>query len=368
MAGSVRGLGSAQTGMSVPPGGVLAGLLRVAPGDRDAAAGLCAEVGEWAALVEGAARHGIVGPIANRVDGLVPEPFQADLRRRVAVEELWHARMMAALGEVVTTLASHGIEVVALKGPLIAERHYPAGESRVSVDLDVLILPETLDAAVVALKSLGYYVDLYSELQRHSPYSSHLALKHASGPLVELHFRLAAQRRSPLETADLLARSLPFRSRCGFAVRVLAPEDEFLWLAIHATEHGLSALSRLYDLKLLVEQNPGLKWETVARRATTNGHQTAVYMTVQALRSDLGVTAPAERMALVPNWVARRHPGFLRRQIAAPSNSPAGVYPLRQLVMTALVCDPLWRGPFIFVSRVGRASARHLRLWGEGKS
>ena len=69
-----------------------------------------------------------------------------------------------------------------------------------------------------------------------------------------------------MPAADLVARSTGVTSTHGRGLRILAPEDELVYLAVHATAHGFTRLMWLYDLKLLCRASE-IDWRVVVERA-----------------------------------------------------------------------------------------------------
>ena len=77
---------------------------------------------------------------------------------------------------------------MALKGPLLAERIYPEGALRPSVDLDLLVAENDLGRAVAALERAGWEADagptaVYARRHHH-----HLQLRREGQPPLELIF------------------------------------------------------------------------------------------------------------------------------------------------------------------------------------
>ena len=142
------------------------------------------------------------------------------------------------MGEI---FSAANVPVVALKGPLLAERLYPEGALRPSVDLDLLVAEDDLERAVAALEGAGWRADsgptaVYARQHHH-----HLQLRREGQPPLELHFRARVGFGTVMPAADLIARSRAVVGARGRGLRILAPEDEFVYLAVHAAAHGYRA-------------------------------------------------------------------------------------------------------------------------------
>jgi hypothetical protein len=85
---------------------------------------------------------------------------------------------------------------------------------------------------------------------------------------------------------------------------VLAPEDEFLHLAVHAAGHGLERLLWLHDLDLFLEKH-SLDGSVVRERARELGLAPALDFALQALERRLGVAVPWSRRGIRPRLADR---------------------------------------------------------------
>jgi hypothetical protein len=202
-----------------------------------------------------------------------------DLARRVRVAALWDA-----LEEVVPALAGAGVPVVALKGPVLAERLYPDPSARWSSDLDLLVPPDRLAQATRVLEALGYRRAPYQLY----PWMHHVCFGRAGHPWIELHYRLLYDLGAPLELEHFAPRLRPHRTPKGAPLSVLAPEDELVYLAIHAAASSFARLGWLYDLKLLIERYR-IDWGLALARAHRLHVRVALESAALLLRERLGV-------------------------------------------------------------------------------
>jgi hypothetical protein len=112
------------------------------------------------------------------------EEALAEGRRSGAFLGLIATRAMADLNEA-------GIRSASLKGPLLGEAIYGELGRRPSSDIDLLVAPEQLHAAVEVIRALGYLPPTDHVDARGLPLL-HFALAHARGelPPIELHWRV----------------------------------------------------------------------------------------------------------------------------------------------------------------------------------
>jgi hypothetical protein len=229
---------------------------------------LAAEV-RWSELAEMLRSRKLLPTLGPRILELAGEHASDDFAATVeqAVElgrkqaiflQLVSLRMIAMLADV-------GIRSAPLKGPLLGETIYGDPGRRLSKDIDLLVAPEELRAAVEVVRTLGYlappdYVgpDGLPQL--------HFALEHERGelPSVELHWRVhwyersfARERLLPSEIdrdgawrpslVDELAALLLFYARDGFVGLRLAA-DLSAWWDCHGAELSCGALDELLRL------------------------------------------------------------------------------------------------------------------------
>lgn len=225
---------------------------------------------DWLALLEGAARHGLVGALLSRLPsgGAGPPPaFREKLHREIAGLSARAGLLATALDEALRMLEGGRIPVVALKGPVLAERLYPEPATRPSTDLDLLVADADFDRAAAALEGLGYELDRSFTADYQRRHHHHVKLTRARGPAIELHHRAVSGFGTFLPAEELVARARPFITATGARVLTLSAEDELLYLCVHAAGHLFARLGWLQDLLLLLERHPDLDWALVVRRA-----------------------------------------------------------------------------------------------------
>ncbi|AEI62618.1 nucleotidyltransferase family protein [Corallococcus macrosporus] len=295
---------------TLTPGGAGAflALLRAWP---DAPAGAAPEGGDAEALVRTAVRHGLVGFVAHavgRAGWALPEPASASLRREALGNAARALRVKTLLLRCLDALATVGQVPVLLKGYGLALRLYPDPLQRATTDVDLLVARADVGAAVQALALVGLSVRRDDGARHGEEDAHHLELTGPAG-LVELHYRALAGWGEALEGDALLARA-EAGTVDGRAVRWLRPEDEAVYLALHASNHALQRLAWLFDLKLLALAGP-LDWQAVVERARGTAFPHSAWYAWDAARRLLGAPVPEAALAALapPRWqqvLARR--------------------------------------------------------------
>ena len=273
---------------------VLERVLATLPEDLDGAARIFGGVDDWTALLNGGRRNGlhdVVFAAAVETGCSIPQPVKKLAVRHQMGERLFHQQLRAALGEGLTALHAAGLRVACLKGPILAERLYPAAVVRPSTDLDLLVPARDVYRAAAILENLGYEGSRGPVERYYREHHHHLHFQRAQGPLLELHFRAFSGFGTSLDADSLFQRAQPYRSSDLPETLVLAPEDEYIYLAAHVASHLFLRLGWLYDLKLFVLKHPDLDWVTIANRAHSLGFNGAVAYT-SALVRELNAPIP----------------------------------------------------------------------------
>jgi hypothetical protein len=285
--------------------------------------------------VEAAAHHGVHQALAGRLPADDPR-LRARFHRIAAMLRVRDAEVRAALDVALAALAGRDVEACALKGPVLADRIHPDPALRPAGDVDLLVAAPQTEAAVAALEAEGWRpvggpIGAYERRHAH-----HVTLLHPRRPPVELHFDGQSAFGASLAADDLLARSRPHVTSWGARVRVLAPEDELLFLAVHGAHHLLEREAWVLDLLLFLDVNPGLDWRAVAERARAGRCSRAVAWVLLHLRA-LGAKIPDA--AIDPVGRARARVGdALRRALRARRKRDRSGRVLR-VVFEAAMCD-----------------------------
>jgi hypothetical protein len=302
-------------------------LLAAMPGDLASLRMRWARAKDWGPLFDCAHRNGVGGLLYRELaesGWQPPAALQRQIQRQLTFAELAQARFTPLVQEALGALRSAGVQAVALKGPVLAERLHPDPAWRPSSDLDLLVRRGELDRALAALEAIGFR----GQGERDAAYSRkhhyQLRLDRPLTPPIELHFRLHSSFGAFVEAEEFLVRAREYRTRGGAMAWVLCPEDEFLHLAVHAAGHGFQRLVWLYELKLFLRRFPDLNWPEILSRAGTHGLGTALAFALQALRERMGVVLPEPADRIRPSRTRRLLAGpFLKLHSALPEASLA---------------------------------------------
>jgi hypothetical protein len=324
----------------------------------------------------------LAGPSAGETFASAVEEAITSGRRQGSFLELLAVRVMAMLAEA-------GIPSTSLKGPLLAERIYGDPARRLSGDVDLLVAPEHLPAAVEVVRGLGYGAPT-NHVDRDGLPLLHFALIHDHGelPPVELHWRIHWYERrfarerllAPAQDpggewrpalADELAALLLFYGRDGFVDLRLAADLSGWWDAfgsdlprgaLDECLHTYPALARVLSAAVKAAERivglpaahiigdmpkAGFRDQIAIRLANPNpdSSQAQIYADIGLID---GLLAPeggfggfVRRQVLPPHAVLEeqaRHAG--RRRAASPLSRCVGMLARYSLTMSRLLRSP----------------------------
>ena len=328
----------------------------LSPEDRELVAALR---GDWtrggrglSALFDRAQRHGlgdVVDDAAVAAGIVVDDDLRRSLDHMRVARDLDHAAHAAMLRAVDGALAEAQIRTVVLKGVLFAERFYARPSGRPTSDIDLLVALGDLRAAQHALETVGYrMVDDDREQAWSLREHHHLHLAHPHALPLELHFHAYRGFGSVIDGAAVVTRSIPSDRGTYRALRVLAPEDELVFLAVHAAAHRFVRLGWLYDIKLLLATMSPAQVQRAAERAASTGYAFPVGLAATLLVESLGVAEEAVAPLLRLDHV--RGP-LLRAMVAEPRNPV--LRSATRFAYTMMLCDDV-RGALGYSLRSSR--------------
>jgi hypothetical protein len=272
-------------------------MLTSLPDDLGAFRELCTRVPSWSGMLDYAGRQGVEGVLWHhlRDADILRREVQDLAARQRAFEQLAQWPLHTALDQALRALDATGIRAIALKGPVLGERIYPHPSLRSSTDLDLLVLPSELDRAIAALASIGYQAATGRTHEYDRRHSNQICLFRPGSPPIDLHF--AAHDRFGVIVAPepLIQTAVTYRTASGAQTWILSPEEELLFLTVHAAGHAFGVMSLLYELKLFIRAHPILDWSVIRQRSIEQGMHHVVEFAFTLLNRRLGIVTPMRR-------------------------------------------------------------------------
>lgn len=199
---------------------------------------------DWQAFCEMAGAHGLL-PLAaqappSALPPAIPSRALAQIRKQQYRVAFNHTRALQVVRDVGTALDAAGVPYAVLKGPFLYEELYRDLFPRDYDDIDILVPRRLVDRALTALRSAGYAPPDRRWSQALLWFGHfHFGLHSADGRIpIELHWSMVDRGnlyRIPGEECFTRLRRV---GTDGAAFSVLCPEDEFIYLCLHAAKHG----------------------------------------------------------------------------------------------------------------------------------
>jgi len=264
---------------------------------------------DWNALLALAEAEDVLPAVAYAARAARWDSVPAAARQRLtdglAASRARHLVMTRELTRVLRHWAAEGIDVIPLKGPVLAEAVYPDAALRPFRDLDLLVRPEDRRRADVAVRGLGYepLADEHS-WDFDIAFDGAIVYESAAGVRIDLHWALLTEARyvwNQAEAAAVWKRAVPI-TLAGERALGLAPEDLVLHLATHfAVHHSLTGLLRQWDLALVLAQ-ASLDWPRLLARAEAWRVRRAVFFALRGVAEAFASVVPP---AVLDDWRPR---------------------------------------------------------------
>jgi hypothetical protein len=315
---------------------------------------------DWLSLIDQAAIHSVLNVIVPHLDHSgVPPSVRDSMLRQSAVMLALQEPLILAFETTVAAFGKEGVRVCALKGPALSARLYGDPAMRSSIDLDFLVAPEDLEPAVSLMTRLGFGGKSKATVAYLLRHSHHLYFSRPGSTSIEVHFQAYAGFGVTLSSAALMDRAVPYRFSEKATVLVPSPEDEFIYLAVHAAGHSFARLLWLYDMKILIQKNPRLDWDQIVSRSRAAKVSTAVGFAVKVLMDWLNVPLAdvAERFA--PGGLRRSAAGVILPFASRPSTAST-LDNLKGLVFTSMLCDRRSATLWLLQHHIGRSLRRRV--------
>ena len=287
---------------------------------------------DWPAVVETAARLGMLGHLAMRAEDLrhcgAPEDRVARFLEAARGQAAFNLLLAHTETELLDKLASHGISTIPVKGVSLSRILYGNPAVRSTTDIDLLVSAAQISAATEMLENCGYRSRLPRALllrraflestDEHTGESVYVAEAGGIPLQVELHWKIL-----PLPEETLWGELTEYAA-AGGPVQGLSPELYLLYLSAHLAGHGWRSLHWLVDIAAFLEKfadgMDGAKFLELCSRAKLR-QRTGV--TLVLLREYFGIEWPAAKALDTPG--PRRAAASVLRRPLEPASTP-GVF------------------------------------------
>ena len=229
--------------------------------------------------------------------GDLPAGFQSELAGHMAANAGRSRFLTAELIRLLQAFESAGIRAVPFKGPALAASACGDIGLREFTDLDLLVRQRDLTPIARILLERGYATRETGAHTRSAAFLRNECEYHYSGPggatTIEIHWR-PAQRLFDfpfaLETRwDRLVET----ELEGFRILAFPPEDQLLFLCVHAAKHLWSDLKWICDVAELIRAFPDLDLHLSLRQAALVRNERTLLLGLALAQRLLGAELPA---------------------------------------------------------------------------
>jgi len=279
-------------------------------------------------------------------------------------------------GELAGALRERGLRGIVLKGPALRRWLYGDTSERMSLDIDLLVSWDDLEAVEGVLDATGWRylgIDAVGEDRPHC----RVWERPDNGLILELHRTLAGIGAPPAKSWAVLSAHTEELAIGGSRMEVLDVPARALHVALHATQHGTELERTQEDLRRAAAQVPLSAWQEAADLAgelqAMSAFTTGLALVAEGRDLLASLSLPVERsteaglraggappMAEGLEWVARQ-PGwrarlsFVARHLVPPRGYMRVWFPPARRSRLALVAAYAWR-PVWLLLRVGPAA------------
>ncbi len=234
---------------------------------------------DWDALLLLAESHGVLPLLQASRPSQLPVSFVNRVRDRCALS----LSLTRELEGLLEQFERHKIDVMPLKGPVLAELLYGNIWSRPSDDLDLLVYPEEFARAEALLLALGF-APIGAADEYHRDFER-------DGVFVELHFAIAAPSALGFDLRGAWARSRTIQFR-GTPVYFFAPIDLILYLSLHGLKHRFAKLIWVLDLVHALKALNESEAASLLNQASARQLKNLLLTSCEIARRSFGVKLP----------------------------------------------------------------------------
>lgn len=225
----------------------------------------------------------------------VPQDVLSNLEKFYKVNSMWSGLLYERLINIIDTMNSNEISVLAIKGPLMAKHLYGDIAMREFLDLDILVDQEHVRKAKDLLIASGYALDLEMPQGFEDNYESHSyyynMVFHQDKMPVDLHWSLIPNEYSFSLATEEVMKSSKLSVVEDRELLVMKPEHLLIYLCIHGAKHSWTQLNWVADISQLILTND-IDWDFVIDRTKKLQAVSMVYLGILLARDLFCIKIP----------------------------------------------------------------------------
>ena len=247
------------------------------------------------ALVERACFHRVPGVVYRALTELGVEGAEfAGLRSAYQMATVGHGRCLVELRAVTEALGDLRHPWMVVKGPVLVELGYGDPGARLYEDLDIVVAPADMGAAMAGIEAAGGRVTDLNWPMMIDLMRAEVPMVLPTGMLADLHWHVlvtpSIRSRFAMPIDELFERRRTV-GLGGTEVATLDTVDGILYLCLHGSTSGGDQLVWLKDLDQMVTAE-AVDWDELVRRAERYRVGLVAAMQLERARVVLGARVP----------------------------------------------------------------------------
>lgn len=303
--------------------------------------GLLTDTLDWDAVIRNAQYHKVIPLLHRTLTTHFKKDVPAHVLARIAAlfksNSLHSLIVSASLINVIKLLQKHAIEVLPVKGPILAEKLYGSIAMRTYVDVDILVHQRDIEKVLTILMENEY--TLHPEGIRRSTFLKFLKHYHhgrlidKNGVLIELHWELSGFYVPEPMTLESLR---PFLVKATFnqcPTLDLTDEMNFVFLCLHGNKHCFTILDYVCTIAGLVQTIPGLDWERIIDLGKKHRMIKRILVSFALMNKLFGIAVPAPIKCLqaIDSAPARLADTLIANEFSNAADA-AKIHPIKKLM------------------------------------
>ena len=243
--------------------------------------------------------------IRDEYSRYIPAPYLEKLDRFFRDNVNRHVILSNELLKLLSGIRQSGVDVITLKGNVLAEQLYVNPEVRSITDIDLLVHEEDLPQIETFILEAGYTPSTTKDDIEH-PFH-HVFFKQDQFPIMlEVHWNLDDLRITNMSLPDIWARTSDQEYQ-NTKVRVISTEDSLIYLSGNLLRDNGQQLKYLSDISALLRNNRSkFNWEYVIRSVNSLGIKNLIYYALKWAQELCNAPVPDSSIQALKPTACRR--------------------------------------------------------------
>lgn len=289
---------------------------------------------DWPYLIQMALRHGVVPLLYRNLKSIQPEAIPGDvldqLRKYFLVNVGRNLFLNEELIRLLNLFASHGIQAIPYKGPVLAASIYGDIALRQFSDLDILVQKQDVFRCQDIMVSGGYQSNFQVTDVNEKHYlqsRNELSFKRIDGRVVvELQWEIVPPYFNFSIPAEYLWNNVQDSAGGDFRFQKLSPEIELIIICVHGAKDLWARLLWVCDVAEFIRVNKELNWDWVIRLSRTLGGLRMLSLGLLLAKKVLDISLPDKVIeSIESDPAAMRLAREVKQQIFDGSNGSCGI-------------------------------------------